>query len=357
MTDLEALLASVGDPTLRRRPEIDRAIGHSVEYLASDAAQRSLDADTYWPKWDSPWWHMLLLHELGETRRIPERAVTKMIEGLNALRIKIFPIRPEDFPSGADPHRDCSCHCAVGSIYQVLAACGVDVDSAVPWIPPWLVSYQMADGGLNCDSDAYLQADECPSSMVGTVPIFEAMLLGARDLPRPQQPMISAPRTARREWTPAERAVVDRAAAFLIDRELTQGSRSRWNAVERDAAPAWLDLCFPRFYLYDVLRGLAALVRWAESGAGSIPQDAVRGVIEHLVGAFPDGVVRPRRRAQLGMRTLALRDGAWTREPASTFPLLDVTSVLGEPSEALTRSWSATRRVLLDLIHAGRLVS
>jgi hypothetical protein len=336
MSDLRTQLASVPEPTLDRRPEIDRAIAHSLEYLASDAAQRSLDADTYWPKWNSPWWHMLLLHELGEARRIPERAVAKMVEGLNALRVKIFPIRPEEFPSDADPHRDTSCHCAIGSIYQVLSACGVDVDQAVPWIPPWLVRYQMADGGLNCDNDAYLQTDECPSSMVATVPIFEAMSL-------------------RRDWTAAERLFVERAASFLIDRKLMHGSRSTWNAEERAAAPAWLEPCFPRFYLYDVLRGLAALARWAELDAGSIPRDAVSAVIEQLAARFPDGVVRPQRRAWVGRTTLAQRDGAWAREPASTFSLLEVTGVVGEPSAALTRQWSATRRALLGLIDDGRL--
>jgi hypothetical protein len=336
ISDLRALLASVGDPTPHRRPEIDRAIEHSVGYLGSDAAQRSLDADTYWPKWNSPWWHMLLLHELGEARRIPQRAVSKMIEGLNALRIKIFPIHPEDFPGAADPHRDCSCHCAIGSIHQVLAACGVDVDSAVPWIPPWLIRYQMADGGLNCDSDAYLRTDECPSSMVGTVPLFEAML-------------------GRRDWTPDERVFAERAAGFLIERQLTQGSRSTHNAPERDAAVAWLDPCFPRFYLYDVLRGLAALVRWAEIDARSLPLEAVSHVIEHLVALYPDGLVRPRRLALAGKGTLAQHDGKWVREPAATFPLLDVASVLGEPSEALTRQWSSTRRALLGLIDDGRL--
>jgi hypothetical protein len=336
MSDLGTLLASLPDPTLDRRPEIDRAIAHSVEYLASDAAQRSLDADTYWPKWDSPWWHLLLLHELGEARRIPERAVAKMVEGLNALRVKIFPIRPEEVPSDTDPHRDLSCHCAIGSIYQVLAACGVDVDAALPWIRPWPLRYQMTDGGLNCDSDAYLQSGECASSMVGTVPLFEAML-------------------ERRERTLGEERFVERASGFLIERKLTEGSRSVWNAAERDAAPSWLEPCFPRFYFYDVLRGLAALARWAEAGARSIPRQAVSGAIEHLVTAFPDGVVRPRRRAWAGKMTLAPRDGKWAREPASTFPLLEVTSTLGEPSEALTRQWSATRRALLRVIDDGKL--
>jgi hypothetical protein len=53
--------------------------------------------------------------------------------------------------------------------------------------------------------------------------------------------------------------------------------------------------------------------------------------------------------------TIALREGAWVREPPSSFPLLTVASVIGEPSEALTRQWSATRRALLRLIDDGRL--
>jgi hypothetical protein len=328
----------VPDPTVELSPALERAIGHTVEYLGSDAAQRSLDADAYWPKWDSPWWHMLLLWELGEARRIPERAVSKMVEAFDGLPVKIFPIHPHEMPSGADPYRDVACHCAVGSIHQVLSACGVDVDREVPWIAPWLVSYQMADGGLNCDSDAYLVTGECPSSMVATVPVFEALLERGRG-------------------TPEERAVVERAAKFLIDRRLIEGSRTDHNASERDSAPAWLDLGFPRFYLYDVLRGLAALVRWAELGSAPLPLRAIEPAVEHLIATYPDGVVSPRRIAAQVRGTLMQHDGTWVRGPASTFPLLEVASALGQPSEALTRQWSTSRRALLSLIDDGRLTS
>ncbi len=98
-------------------------------------------------------------------------------------------------------------------------------------------------------------------------------------------------------------------------------------------------------------------MRWADLGAGSFPLDAVRKVIEHLLARCPDGVVRTERRAHAGKGTLVERDGAWVREPASTFPLLEVASVLGEPSEALTRQWSVTRRALIGLIDDGRLVA
>jgi len=40
-------------------------------------------------------------------------------------------------------------------MYQVLVACGVDVDQVVPWVRPWFLRYQLPDGGLNCDEQAY----------------------------------------------------------------------------------------------------------------------------------------------------------------------------------------------------------
>jgi len=74
----------------------------------------------------------------------------------------------------------------------------------------------MADGGLSCDEAAYLETDECPSSMVGTVAPFEGMLLGAPG-----------------EWTATQLAFLERAAGFLVDRRLMMGSQTQHNAAER----------------------------------------------------------------------------------------------------------------------------
>jgi hypothetical protein len=310
-------------------PAIEEGIADSVRYLESDAAEHSLEADTYWPKWHAPWWHMTTLWELGEARRIPERVQRAMIAGLDALPLKIFPIEPEDTPPGVDPHRGSSCHCALGTIVQVLAACGVDVDREVPWAKPWFLRYQMADGGLTCDGDAY-RTHECPSSMVGTIAPFEAMLLGT--------------------WTPEQRAFLERGAAFLVARELVRGSDTAFNAAEREAAPSWQLPCFPRLYFYDVLRGLRALVRWAELSGESVPVHAFSGAVTHLLDTFPDGVVRLQRRSYEKPTTLARgADGAWHREPASRFPLLEATSIVGAPSATLTRQWAMTRQVIQRL--------
>jgi hypothetical protein len=170
--------------------------------------------------------------------------------------------------------------------------------------------------------------------MVGTIAPFEAML--------PRGPS----------------AFLDRAAAFLVERRLMHGSPSRHNAEERAAAPRWLQPCFPRFYHYDVLRGLAALVRWAEMYERALPLDAVAGVALHLASAFPDGVVKRRRQAYAGVTTRAKIDGKWVRfQPASLFPLLEATSVLDAPCPVLTRQWSGARRALARLLDAGRVTA
>jgi hypothetical protein len=329
--ELRRILAAVPSPPAPpAAPE--ELIEDSVRYLGSDVAALDIEADIYWPKWSSPWWHMLLLCELELAHRIPRRIVDLMVAGLNALPLHIFPITDDDSPPGTDGWRDSSCHCAVGNIHRVLTACGVEVARDVPWIEPWFVRYQMQDGGANCDSSAYL-VDECASSMVATIAPFEAML------------QVNAT------------AYLDRAASFLIERRLVAGSPSQHNAVERDAAPSWLLPSFPRFYFYDVLRGLSALVRWAVAYDRSLPVSAVVGVVEHLSRSYPDGVVRLQRRSFEGVRTLARVEGVWTpRQPASVFPLLDAVSGIGRSCPVLTSSWTAARQGLLTLIDANRLL-
>jgi hypothetical protein len=330
--ELQRMLARVPEPEPAPPPIDEELIESSVRYLGSDDAARSVERDSYWPKWDSPWWHMLLLYELGEARRIPERIVPRMIDAVNALPMHSFPIRPEDTPPGLDEYRHSSCHCALGCLHQVLTACGVDVAAALPWIEPWFPRYQMADGGANCDGSAYLSG-ECASSMVATISPFEAMLARPPD------------------------EFLERAAAFLVQRRVIDGSPSRHNAEERDTAPRWLEPCFPRFYFYDVLRGLAALVRWAEAaGDRTLPVTAVAGAAAHLATAFPDGAIRLQRRGYAGRPTMALVDGAWVRrQHASTFPLLDAASAIGRACPVLTRQWSEARRGLRRLAEAGRL--
>ncbi len=297
----------------------------SVEYLTSEVALNAVDADAYWPKWNSPWWHMLLLHEMGETKRIPEKMIKRYIASLNRIPLKIFPIHPEDMPEGVDPYRGTPCHCQLGNVYQVLSCWGVDVDNELPWIRPWFLRYQMADGGLNCDNDAYLVKDECPSSMVGTIAAFEAVLLYTK-----------------RPWTPEEKSFLENGARFLMGRKLMLGSATKHNASERKSAEQWTKLCFPRFYLYDVLRGLNALSLWAEKTNQILPREAINEVMTFLDREFQNGKVKIGRQSFEGVGTiLPSPSGEWIRkQPATHFRLLDKVSVIGEESPFLSKQWS-----------------
>lgn len=331
---LRATLEAIPEVSPRESDDVARAIDDEVAYLDSDEAIASLGRDTYWPKWRSPWWSMVLLDELGLAARIPARAVTAMVDGLNALPVKTFPLVDADWPPGADRARDSSCHCALGAIDRVLTRRGVDVAQALPWTTPWYPRYQLADGGYNCDEAAYAVTDECPSSMVGTVAPLEAL-------------------TGR---GPSE--VAARAAAMLLGRALAAGSSTKHNADERTSASHWGALTFPRFYFYDVLRGLSAVVAWATAHGGALPLAAVAPTALGLAGAAPDGVLRVERRAFADKTTWASDDGArWTRQPARTWPLLEAVSVLGAPSPALTRQWTETRRALVALLDAGRVTA
>lgn len=308
--------------------EFSSDIASSVQYLATEEARKSLEADPYWPKWNSPWWHMMLLHEMGETKRIPAEAIRGLVGALNRVPLKIFPIQPNELPEGLDPYRHALCHCQLGNVYQLLATYGVAVDKELPWIRPWFLRYQMADGGMNCDNEAYLVEGECPSSMVGVISAFEAILLFTP-----------------RAWTPEESAFLDKAAKFLMERKLMLGSQSNHNADEREQAKAWMKPCFPRFYLYDVLRGLNALSLWAEKTKNRLPREVIQGVVAHLEKQFPDGVIRKERKSYEGVTTI-LRNpsGEWIRrQPATFFPLLSKVSEVGAASPFLTKQWEQVR--------------
>lgn len=58
-------------------------------------------------------------------------------------------------------------------------------------------------------------------------------------------------------------AVGDNIARFLQMCQLHLGSPTQYNAEERQSAPRWFQLCFLRFYHYDILRSLEALLQWS----------------------------------------------------------------------------------------------
>lgn len=299
----------------------DQEIAASRAYLESAAARESLAADPYWPKWDSPWWHVTLLHELGRADAVPRPAAEALFEAIQAKYLRFFPSPSEPLPPGKDGARDVLCHCAIGNVVPALEACGVDVEGRAPWLRAWLLRYQLPDGGLNCDEAAHAAGG--PSSVQSTVPALEAVL-ALRRPPRPE-----------------EERFLDRGAAYLIERRLARRRRDG-----RPMDPDFLRVCFPRFYDYDVLRGLSFLAGWSRRLGRRVPREAVAEDVAALRARFPDGVVRVERPGLPGVGTLRLGREGWSRGPESPFPLLEACRRPGAAQEALSRAWAAALDVL-----------
>lgn len=300
-------------------PGVSEAVRESCAYLVSDAALASIKRDPYWPKWDSPWWHMLLLHEMELTDQIPAVAVATMTSVMKTHYLPVFPLRIEEIPAGVDPYRNILCLCALGSMFQVLSACGVDLDAEIPWLREWLLRYQLPDGGYNCDEAAYTK--ETPkSSIVSTLPCLEALLY-----------------CTRRPLTAEETAVLDRGAAYILRQRLFRRVSSG-GVID----PDWLEIRFPRFYEYDFLRGFAFLAAWREHSGFVIPDDLADEVAELVARQWTSEGIVLRRYNLFDKRSQNPQpDGSWSSGPASEFPLLQAISAPNLPCEPLTRVWRA----------------
>lgn len=305
-----------------------------VADLASPETARALAVDPYWPKWGSPWWKLLLLHEAGLAHAAPAAAVDALGAAINDKYLTSFPFTLDQVPPGCDPRRDVICHCALGCATTLLRACGRDAEAVVPWSRGWFLRYQLPDGGVNCDEQVYVRA--LPrSSIVSTAPALEALL---------SRPARSA----------GEEAFLERGVGYLLERQLGLVSLSKGGPID----PRWSEPIFPRFYLYDLLRGLSLVTRWADDVGGDLPASQVLPALAALAARVrDDGTLAPARDDHARARTLALVDGAWKEgQPASTFALLERARRGDVASAPLTRAWYDALDALATLDAEGRLL-
>ncbi len=332
--DLKKWIAKLPPPTQLSTVGDEAEIETSLQYLASQDAAKSLALNCYWPKWDSPWWHMAVLYEMGLAHRIPSSSLEWMVTSVKQLLPIFF---RADLPPGRDPFLDTPCPCSLGNIYQILSAAGADMDTALPWARSWFLRYQMPDGGLSCDEEAYLAEPEA-SSVVGTIAPLEAILYSTS-----------------RSFSPAEADFLDRGANCLIERELRLGCLAPQNLEEKEDEEDWKKLCFPRYYYYDILRGLTFILKWADRRQKKLPAASIQNVVAALIEKSPDGILRTERFSyrEVGTR-FPTEDGFWVRrEQATTFPLLLKVSEIGQPSPSLTTKWNECRQLMARLIDAG----
>lgn len=294
------------------------AINESIDYLASAGALSSIERDPYWPKWDSPWWHMLLLFEMELTHKIPAVAIWKMVKTLKTHYLPVFPIIESEFPADSDPYKDIACLCAVGSIYQVLYDYGVNVDSELPWMRPWFLQYQLPDGGLNCDEAAYTK-EKPKSSIVSTLPCLEAILFCRQG-----------------ELDQKEVAFLNKGASYLLKHQLFR-KVSNGEVIDKN----WLEIKFPRFYDYDYLRGFYFLVKWRELSGFDIPDGLACEVSDLVATQWRNEKIVLKRYNFFDNRSyIPNENGEWTWGEASGFTLMKVVSFRGADCLPLTKKWN-----------------
>jgi hypothetical protein len=158
--------------------------------------------------------------------------------------------------------------------------------------------------------------------------------------------MLGASAVTYTEWT-----FIDRGAENLLNRELRLGSTSRHNADEREDEEDWLKPCFPRFYFYDVLRGLSFILKWVDRRNKPIPYEKIKYVVEYLETSFPEGEVCIGRQGFAGHDTWIMgeTEDKDYRAPASRFPLLEEVSQVGVVSPYLSARWKECQRRLDEL--------
>ena len=286
------------------------------EDLSSTYATQSIKLDPYWPKWDSPWWKALLISEAGMSELIPKLFVEKMIGALNRHYLHFFPLVETDIPEGCDPYRHIMCHCALGNMCRLIELCDYEANKQIPWFVDWCERYQLPDGGYNCDEAAYTKSKK--SSFLSSLPMLEALLL-----------------IYKRTGNESLKKNLDAGARYLLNHAVYKSSTGRM------ITEVWLHLSFPRYYDYDVLRGLSFLAEWAVVFGKKLPHEIVADCLKQIEPALDEsGLIRISEDKIAVEGSLVQQGSIWEwKEKASRFAALDMFGKVGMVSLPLSRQW------------------
>ena len=131
----------------------------------------------------------------------------------------------------------------------------------------WFLKHQLPDGGLNCTPSAYNHSQK--SSIVSTLPPLEAILF-----------------CTKRTFTPDEEKFLDEGARYLIEHHLVR-SKKEGIVINKE----WLKPLFPRFFEYDILRGLFFIVEWSKRREKPLPVGVIEEGLEELKSYIADSAI------------------------------------------------------------------
>ncbi len=291
--------------------------------LKSEASLASIRLDPYWPKWTSPWWKVILLHEVGYKHLIPRDFLDNFIEIIDAHYLHLFPLTKEEIPEGCDPYRGILCQCALGNMYKVLEECGFNVHFCLSWWFDWFNKYQLPDGGYNCEESAY--SGSLKSSFLSTIPMLEAMLV-----------------VFRKTQDVAIKALLQKGANYMLKHGLYKSTKGE--IIDE----AWLQASFPRFYDYDILRGFSFIVEWAFQTKSELPADIVADCLDRIEGTIcQNGFIILGKNKISREGSLFYSDEKWTwKEQSESFTALDLFGQENDMSVPLTVKWYDTLKKL-----------
>lgn len=298
--------------------QIDSLHKVSAELKTSKAID-SINLDPYWPKWNSPWWKVLLLYETGFKHLIPVEFLDVLIDIIDKHYLHYFPLTEAELPKDIDPYRDILCFCALGNMCRVLEDCGFCVKERLPWWYEWLQKYQLPDGGYNCEEGAHTKSRK--SSFLSTLPVLEAMLI---IYVKTQDNQI--------------KVLLDKGASYLLKHNIYKSSKNQ--IIDDD----WFQISFPRYYDYDVLRGFSFIVDWAYLTKSTLPNALVEDCLTQIQKSInSDGyIVLGKNKVSLD-GSLYCIDQSWTwKNNSESFAALDMFCAEKNQSIPLTLTWIKT---------------
>lgn len=285
-----------------------------------------LDFDPYWPKWNTPFWKSLFLVETGNGKLIPDNFVELLLKKIDLHYIKFFPKLESEIPKGIDPYRHILCFCALANFLKISFSKHIDAFLKFPWLREIIIDNILPDGGWNCDEGAYNKSMK--SSFQTTIVMAEALIMhymnfkDASLLP-----------------------YIDKAWNYFILHKVFLSSSG--NSVNDD----WKKMTFPRFYEFDVLRGLSFLAEWAEIRNNKIPVSVLKDALFTIDSSLDkDGMILINREWLEDEFNIVFEDDKWEgNKKPSMFPLLSKYSKKGE-SLYLTREWYETINKLESIL-------
>jgi hypothetical protein len=219
-------------------------------------------ASPYNPKYKATYWTLMLLGHLNLSRE--DERVQRAVEYIfrfqqpeggfaeygeeGARREYDYVVQqreargkepPEEGAFVADLVHQMTLSCLTGNVVAALLRLGYDDDPRVWQAVDWLVRIQHGDGGWLCP---YWKAHirDKHSCFHGAICALEALA----EVPQGHR-------------TPAMQEAAARGAEFLLMHRLYRSDHHHWRVIN----PRWLQLSFPWFWGYSVLRGLWVLTR------------------------------------------------------------------------------------------------